>query len=54
MKTDFTIAHVPKDAVPLWEAVGWTVCGDFAGTHHDAFNTVLMRRDAEPEQEAAQ
>lgn len=47
MKTTFTIAHVPADQVPLWEAEGWRVDGDFKGTHHNAFNTVLMRRDEE-------
>lgn len=50
MKTAFTIAHVPTDLVPAWQEEGWTVCGDFKGTHHDRFQTVLMRRDEEDEQ----
>lgn len=43
--TEFHIAHVPFEAVPDWEASGWVVCGDFEGTHHDKYESVLMRKD---------
>lgn len=45
MTESFYFAHVPKDQVPNWEQDGWQVCGDFEGTHHEIFGTVLMRRD---------